>query len=401
MSSSEFSSDLFFKKIVTLKHAKQSLQFRVSQELFSSHEVDAGTKFLLRTLDRIKVGHKILDVGCGYGPIGLALKSQDKRRIVHLVDRDALALVFTRQNAELNRLSDVVIYGSLGYDAVNDTDFDLIASNIPGKMSAEAIRHFLLDGRYHLNSDGFIAVVVVNPLREMVSEILRNAPEVMILLEQPSPRYTVFHYGFVGGRPSEPGANDVLSIYQRDTMEVTVGKHTFLMQTARGLPEFDQLGHHTRLLLKTMANEKGGAVSLILIFNPGQGHVAVAAWYLYRPEQLLLADRDLLSLHFTRHNLLQNGCPAERIVTQHQVGITVGQMTDRIIGTLRGTEGLKGGEWMIEQAVAQLRENGHILTAANSHLISQLTMHLPKHIKVIERRRRKGNSLVALANPPQ
>jgi hypothetical protein len=104
-------------------------------------------------------------------------------------------------------------------------------------------------------------------------------------------------------------------------------------------------------------------------------------------------------LHFTRHNLLQNGCPAERIVTQHQVGITVGQTINRIIGVLRGTEGLKGATWMMEQAAAQLGQNGRILTAANSHLITQLTTHLPEQVKVIERKRRKGNSLIVLANP--
>jgi 16S rRNA G1207 methylase RsmC len=399
MNSPESPADIFFKKIVVLKQGKHTLQFRVSQELFSSHEVDAGTKFLLRTLGGIEIGRKILDIGCGYGPIGLTLKWQDRQRIVHLVDRDALAVAFTRQNAKLNRLSDVTVYGSLGYEAIRDTNFDLIASNIPGKISAEAIRHFLLDGRYYLNPDGLIAVVVVNPLRQMVSEILGSASEATILLEQVSSRYTVFHYRFTGQRPSEPATNQVLDIYQRDTMRVTVGKHTFPMQTARGLPEFDQLGHHTRLLLKGIANEQGSTISRVLVFNPGQGHVAVAAWHLYQPEQLILVDRDLLSLHFTRHNLLQNGCPAERIVTQHQVGITVGQTINRIIGVLRGTEGLKGATWMMEQAAAQLGQNGRILTAANSHLITQLTTHLPEQVKVIERKRRKGNSLIVLANP--
>jgi hypothetical protein len=54
---------------------------------------------------------------------------------------------------------------------------------------------------------------------------------------------------------------------------------------------------------------------------------------------------------------------------------------------------------MMEQAAAQLGQNGRILTAANSHLITQLTTHLPEQVKVIERKRRKGNSLIVLANP--
>jgi hypothetical protein len=63
---------------------------------------------------------------------------------------------------------------------------------------------------------------------------------------------------------------------------------------------------------------------------------------------------------------------------------------------LGGTEGLKGAEWTMAQAMAQLGENGRILAAANSHLISQLTPRLPKQVKVMKRKRRKGNSLIVL-----
>lgn len=392
-------TDIFFKKTVSLRQGKHTLQFNVSQELFSSHEVESGTKFLLRTLAGAEIGRKVLDVGCGYGPLGLTLKRLDKRRVVHLVDRDALAVAYARQNAALNQLSGLEAYGSLGYDGVVDRDFDLIVSNVPGKMSAEAIGHFLLDGRFHLTPTGFMAIVVINPLRETVSQILDSAPDVTLLLEKPSVRYTVFHFRFEEGeRPSPPTTASLLDIYHRDTMTVTAAKLTFPMQTARGLPEFDELGHHTKLMLKAMSSQKDGTDNRVLIFNPGQGHVAVAAWHLYRPEQIVLADRDLLSLQFTRHNLRQNGCPDERIIVRHQVGIEVEETADLIIGPLRGTEGVKGAEWIVGQAVEMLGENGRILTAANSHLITQLTLRLPKQIKLIERKKRKGQSLIVLAN---
>ncbi len=389
--------DIFFKKIVSLRQGKQTLRFRVSQELFSSHEVDAGTKFLLRTLSGVEVGRKILDVGCGYGPIGLTLKWLDKQRVVHLVDRDALAVAYAKQNAELNQLSSVRVYGSLGYEAVSDKDFDLIASNIPGKMSERAIRHFLLDGHSYLAPHGFMAVVVVNPLRETVSQILSNAPNVTILLQKPAARYTVFHFRFEAEeRPSVP-TNQITDIYHRDRMTVTAAKLSFPMQTARGLPEFDELGHHTRLLLKASLRYNKDALQKLVVFNPGQGHIAVAAWYLYQPEQIVLVDRDLLSLHFSQHNLLQNGCPSQRIVLRHQVGLAFeGKTADAIIGSLRSTEGPKGAAWTVQQGMAQLGGNGRLLTAANSHLITQLILRLPQSIKVLERKKRKGYSQIVL-----
>ena len=101
----------YFKKTLNFKHDDQTLQFRVSQALFSSYEVDAGTRFLLRTLEQLPMANvrRVLDVGCGYGPLGLTLAKLDKRRTVHLVDRDALAVDFSQQNANLNELHNVSI----------------------------------------------------------------------------------------------------------------------------------------------------------------------------------------------------------------------------------------------------------------------------------------------------
>ena len=135
--------DAYYKKTVVFNAWKQSLKFRVSQELFSSHDVDAGTKLLLRTIvdaDYPKP-RSILDLGCGYGPLGLTLKSLYRDASVHLVDKDALAVDYSRQNAELNGLDGMNIYASLGYDDINHTDFDLIVSNIPGKAGEPVIAY--------------------------------------------------------------------------------------------------------------------------------------------------------------------------------------------------------------------------------------------------------------------
>jgi 16S rRNA (guanine1207-N2)-methyltransferase len=106
--------DAYYKKTVVFNAWKQSLKFRVSQELFSSHDIDAGTKLLLRTVveaDYPKPG-SILDMGCGYGPLGLTLGSLYRDASVHMVDKDALALNYSRQNAELNGQDGVNIYAS-------------------------------------------------------------------------------------------------------------------------------------------------------------------------------------------------------------------------------------------------------------------------------------------------
>lgn len=157
----------YLKKTVRLSMAGEHLEFAVSQTLFSSHQVDIGSLHLLKTLQahRLKDGARILDLGCGYGPLGLTLARLNRGAQVHLVDRDALAVEFTQHNAVRLGLADVQVYGSLGYDDVRGREFDLIVSNIPGKAGASVIQAMLLGARAYLTDDGMASVVVVLPSR--------------------------------------------------------------------------------------------------------------------------------------------------------------------------------------------------------------------------------------------
>src|SRR5262245_56843786 len=96
-------TDTYFKKEVTVDYAGKTLRFRTSDALFSSHDIDDGTRLLLKTLtpNILEGRNKILDVGCGYGPLGIALAAAGARE-VDLVDRDALAVSYAEQNAALN-----------------------------------------------------------------------------------------------------------------------------------------------------------------------------------------------------------------------------------------------------------------------------------------------------------
>src|SRR5579883_1631240 len=108
--------DPYYKKTVKYKLDTFNFQFKVSQDLFSSLEVDHGTQRLLRTLlfEHINQYKKVLDVGCGYGPIGIIMKKLCPEVEVHMVDRDALAVAYAKENAKLNGVSEsTYCYGSL------------------------------------------------------------------------------------------------------------------------------------------------------------------------------------------------------------------------------------------------------------------------------------------------
>ena len=96
---SEDDIDVFYKKTISYCYHNHNLNFHVSQTLFSSQDVDIGTRRLLSNLTSEDYTYsKVLDLGCGYGVIGISLKSVNPEGTVHMVDRDSLALDYTRKN---------------------------------------------------------------------------------------------------------------------------------------------------------------------------------------------------------------------------------------------------------------------------------------------------------------
>jgi len=374
--------DVYFHKTVTFRAWKQSLQFRVSQELFSSHDIDTGTRFLLRTIVEADYERpqRVLDLGCGYGPIGLTLKNMHRDSTVHMVDRDALAVAYSRQNAELNGLAGVDIYGSLGYDDVKRTDFDLVIANIPGKAGEPVISYLLREAGCYLAPGGLAAIVVVAPLEATVAKILEDTPGVEVTLRRNRPGHAVFHYRF-SGEPASPTPNRSAlerGIYHRKNVKMRLDNLEYPMQTACGLPEFDSLSYGSEMLVKALNNIRGPDIHRAVVFNPGQGHVAVTLWKLIRPENIVLVDRDLLALRYSRLNLILNECPPERVSISHQVGIDSQnkEKVDLFVGVLREEEGKNASFLTLRQAAEQLSADGMIVVSAGSTAITRLVTYV-------------------------
>ena len=391
----------YLKKTVGLSVAGQQLEFAVSQTLFSSHQVDTGSAHLLKTLklDRIRDDAKILDLGCGYGPLGLTLARLKPSAEVHLVDRDALAVEFTLLNAGRLGVAHVKTYGSLGYDNIEAHDFDLMISNIPGKAGRPVIEAMLLGARQVLADGGLVAVVVVLPLEQMVLDVLSD-PEVDIVLHQTTAAHAVFHY-----RYSTPPANREAprgfeqGIYDRGEVVFPLEGLALPMRTVYGLPEFDTLSFETELLLKAFQDLEGIHAHRAVVFNPRQGHLAVALWRRLKPVAIDLVDRDLLSLRCARANLIRYGCPEGSIGLHHQIDLVPSDDSpDLILGLLREEEGPDVIEASLVSAASQLRSGGLILVGGGSTPITRVlnSKVIGRTLRAGKRRRHKGNSTVVL-----
>jgi 16S rRNA (guanine1207-N2)-methyltransferase len=395
--------EAYFKKTLTFRVSKHELRFRVSQDLFSSFDIDKGTRLLLRSLVEADYPPftRILDLGCGYGPLGLTLRSLYPGSSLCLSDRDALAVAFARQNAQLNNFPDVGVAGGLGYDDLDERGFDLIVANIPGKAGEAVTASLLTDTAAFLAPEGLAAVVVVNPLRDLVAGILQKAPRLETVLERNGPAYAVFHFR---ARPLKHPVRYVPAfergVYDRGEVDLDPVGFTCRVRTVWGLPEFDSLSYDTALLLNALARLEGEKVSETVVFNPGQGHAAVFIWKLLEPKHITLVDRDLLALRVTRRNLVDNGCPEDFITLRHQVGLAgeTDSPAGLIAGLPREDEGQAPARLFLDDAAQRLARKGRIVLAGSSTGITRLVTHAGTvaGLSVRDRERFRGFSSLVL-----
>ena len=395
--------DTYYKKEVTLRIGGRDLVFRVSQTLFSSYGIDAGTEFLLRTLHREEGGfRKVLDLGCGYGPIGTALRSLNLRAVVHMVDRDALALRYSAENALLNGIGDALVYPSIGFDDVEDRDFDLVAMNIPGKAGEAVIASWLREAPRYLGRSGRVAVVVVASLEPLVSEVVAGIPGAGVVLRRGRAGHTVLVYSVdVGEEPPHPPVRSFeRGDYDRSDVTFAHGQTSYRMRTVSGLPQFDSLDHRTALLFSVLEDlDPRQTGRRVLVLNPGQGHVPVLLGKTSMPDSMDMVDRDLLALRCSARNLILNGYDISRVSTSHATGMTGSTSGyDLIVGEMRDDEGPGVAAQQFRQAVDRLAPGGQMVVAASSTTITRLVKvcRAERLGTVRERKRRRGSSVLVV-----
>ena len=134
----------------------ERMKFFTDAGVFSKKMIDFGSQVLLSCLS-FQQGEAVLDVGCGYGPLGLSLV---KAQGVHatMVDVNTRALDLAQKNAALNQV-EAKIFQSNVYDEVEGC-FDHIISNPPIRAGKKVV-HEVLSGSFdHLNPGGDLTIVI-------------------------------------------------------------------------------------------------------------------------------------------------------------------------------------------------------------------------------------------------
>ena len=134
----------------------QKMNFYTDAGVFSKKMIDYGSQVLLSTLD-FQEGESVLDVGCGYGPIGLSL-AKVQGVTVTMVDVNERALDLAKKNANRNGV-EAQIFSSDVYEAVVGV-FDHVISNPPIRAGKKVVHQVITGSFDHLKPGGDLTIVI-------------------------------------------------------------------------------------------------------------------------------------------------------------------------------------------------------------------------------------------------
>ena len=155
--------------------------------LFSPREVDAGTLAMLSCV-QFSENDKVLDLGCGYGVVGIVVAKLIGPDRVWMIDSDALAIEVARKNALLNGVEDLRIVESNGFNDLREAGFTQILCNPPYHVDFQIPKQFIHKGFNRLLVGGKLWMVTQrqawyrNKLRAIFGAVREHS----------RPPYTVF-----------------------------------------------------------------------------------------------------------------------------------------------------------------------------------------------------------------
>ena len=134
-----------------------SFTFNTDNGVFSKGELDFGTNLLIKNVLKFNITGDILDLGCGYGAIGIILSKVTNSNVT-MSDINKRALHLTKMNAKKNNVS-ITTIESDGYLNINNK-FDYVISNPPIRVGKKILYKLLIDTKEHLKENGKLIIVV-------------------------------------------------------------------------------------------------------------------------------------------------------------------------------------------------------------------------------------------------
>lgn len=144
------------KKVVNI--ANKTFDFYTDNGVFSKKGLDFGSRTLINTLLNLDIKGNVLDLGCGYGVIGIIMSSFFDIQI-DMVDVNKRAIHLAEMNIKENKVRNIRAFISDGYSSISDK-YDVIITNPPIRAGKETVYKFLFGAKEYLKKDGVLYFVI-------------------------------------------------------------------------------------------------------------------------------------------------------------------------------------------------------------------------------------------------
>lgn len=141
--------------------------------VFAKNDVDQGSKLLIETME-IRPSDTILDLGCGYGPIGLVAATLATQGRAVLIDANLRAVRLAEENIKINSVGNARALLSDGLEAVAHQQFTVVLSNPPASAGLEIFVEFCQGAFTCLKPQGKLYFVTQARLKEAVKRVFEK-----------------------------------------------------------------------------------------------------------------------------------------------------------------------------------------------------------------------------------
>jgi len=137
----------------------EPFEFITASSVFSKKRVDLGTRLLVEAMFLPETG-AVLDVGCGYGAVGIVAAATNSRLNVIMTDLNMRAVNLARQNVEINKVNNAEVRCGYLYEPVKDLMFDSILSNPPVSAGMETVKAIITEAPKAMTHEATLQMVI-------------------------------------------------------------------------------------------------------------------------------------------------------------------------------------------------------------------------------------------------
>jgi 16S rRNA (guanine1207-N2)-methyltransferase len=119
------------------------VEFLTASSIFSKKQVDTGTRLLIESVKLPREGN-VLDVGCGYGAVGIAIAASNPHLHVVMTDLNSRAVSLAKENAKKNRAHNTEVRCGYLYEPVINLRFNCILSNPPVSAGMATVKDIII-----------------------------------------------------------------------------------------------------------------------------------------------------------------------------------------------------------------------------------------------------------------